>query len=166
MRNETLTQARLKELLAYDPETGIFTWNVKRGKAGKGAVAGTPGTGKYIVIQIDMRFYRAHRLAWFYVYGEWPKPFLDHENRCRTDNWIKNLRIGTKSQNMANVAAKKTNKSGFKGVSLCKHTNRWQAFITVNRKSMRLGRFDTPEQAHEAYCSAAKEHFGEFARAA
>lgn len=89
---------------------------------------------------------------------------VDHRNRNGLDNTRANLRLATHSQNMGNQQRRKDNKSGFKGVSYNRARGKWQAHIMIHKKSIYLGLFTTPEEAHAAYCAAAKEHFGEFAR--
>jgi len=107
--------------------------------------------------------YAAHRLAWFYETGEWPSDEIDHKNRGRDDNWFENLREATRSQNVANTALRSTNTSGFKGVSFDRSRGRFLSKIKVNYRTINLGRFDAPEEAHAAYLAAAQKHFGEFA---
>lgn len=98
-----LTQARLKEILHYDPDTGIFTRRLDRGpNAPKDSVAGTPDKNGYIVIKVDFTQYKAHRLAWLYIYGVWPNNQIDHINHIVDDNRIVNLRDVTNSENQAN----------------------------------------------------------------
>lgn len=165
----TLTQERLKELLHYDPETGVFTWLEDRGGRKAGDIAGCKKR-TYNVISVDDRIYRAHLLAWFYMTGEWPKPFLDHKDTDKHNNAFSNLRIATKSQNMANVGLIKTNNSGLKGVSRYRagdaYGKPWQAGISKDGKQIHIGHFATKEQAHAAYVAKSQELFGEFARAA
>lgn len=157
-----LTVARLKELLEYDPETGVFRSKINRGRAIAGKVLG--GTRGYSQIVIDRRNYKGHHLAWLYVYGEWPSSGLDHINGVVGDNRIANLRLASQQQNVWNKGPSKNNTSGFKGVSLHRGTGKWRATITVNRQQKSLGHFATPEAAYDVYCSKAKEVFGEFAR--
>jgi hypothetical protein len=163
------TQERLKELLEYSPDTGLFFWRQDRGGRRAGDIAGCKKR-TYIVISVDDRVYRAHHLAWLYMTGEWPEPFVDHRDLNKHNNVWDNLRLATKSQNMANVGVIKSNASGFKGVSRYlageKYGKPWQACICVNNKSKHLGHFATKEEAHAAYCDAASKIFGEFARAA
>lgn len=106
----------------------------------------------------------AHRLAWFYAYGVWPQDQIDHRNGIRSDNRICNLREATNSLNKANERRRTDNTSGFKGVHR-RENGRWRARIGVGNRRLALGDFDTPEAAHTAYCQAAAQHFGEFARA-
>lgn len=158
------TQDRLKELLCYDPSTGVFIWKVDRGGMAKAdTVAGTIPKGQYCIISIDSIVYPAHRLAWLYVHGEWPKDDIDHINNNRSDNRISNLREATRSQNLQNASIMSNNTSGYKGVFWIKNKNRWSAQIKINGKRRRLGVFKTALDAHKAYCLAAKEGFGEFA---
>lgn len=159
-----ISQKRLKELLSYSPETGVFSWRVKRSNAAPpiGGAAGGLSNG-YNRIEIDQKQYSAHRLVWLYVYGRWPAKQIDHINGIRNDNRMVNLREASKSQNTQNQKLRLDNKSGLKGVSF--HSNgAWTSRITFNGKRVNIGYFDTKEQAHEAYIAAAKKHFGEFAK--
>lgn len=150
-----LTQSRLKELLHYDPETGVFTWRVNKGGPAKaGGLAGSRNRGGYRIIGIDYRLYQAHRLAWLYIHGEWPKHEIDHINGVRDDNRIDNLRGATHAENHQNRKKSTRNTSGFLGVSWYPATKKWRSRIRTNRKLKSLGLFDTPESAHAAYLSA------------
>ena len=108
---EKITQAKLKELLSYDPETGDFTWLVGRKMAGK--KAGSPHNQGYFTIRISRKLYLSHRLAWLYVYGAFPKIDLDHINGVKSDTRIDNLRECSESQNQWNSRKPKNNISGF-----------------------------------------------------
>lgn len=157
-----LTLERLQEVLEYLPDSGVLIWRVSNShRVRVGDVAGhLHKKWGYIEVRIDGRSYRAHRLAWMLMMGEqWPKQ-IDHINLCPSDNRWCNLRKATNGQNSANrhVYAK----SGFKGVQAC--GNKWTAHITLNKKSKYLGIFNTPEEAHAAYCRAAIECHGEYAR--
>jgi hypothetical protein len=114
------------------------------------------------VYLFDRKIRRSH-IVWVLCRGEWPPSDLDHENRESIDDRIENLRPATTSQNAANTARRTNNTSGYKGVFWDKSARRWRAEITVNRKRIHLGYYDSPEEAHAAYCVAAKKFFGEFA---
>jgi len=155
-----LTQARLKELLEYDPETGIFRW--LRGSFAS-RKAGGPGNEGYWRIWVDGQFYNASRLAWFYVTGAWPPHQIDHINRVPDDNrWI-NLRAATQSQNKANSGCYRNNQLGIKGVRL--HRNgQYEARLRVNGELVYLGCYRTIDEAKAVYDAAALDAFGDFAR--
>ena len=153
--------ARLDALFDFNPETGFFIRKHASGGAKAGDIAGHVNKDGYRYIRIDGKRYLAHRLAWLCVYGEWPPSDLDHEDGNGDHNWIKNLRPATDSQNMANQRKHKDN-IGYKGAY--RTGTRWIAKIKKDGVVRRLGRFDTPEEAHAAYCAAARELFGEFAR--
>lgn len=159
----TLTQTRLRELLHYNPDTGVFRRLVSRRgfNATAGTVAGWLDKDGYRRIQVDGCRYSAHRLVWFYVHGVFPEKQLDHQNGVRDDNRIANLREATPSQNQANSKPKR---NGLKGVCWNKRLQKWQANITINGKLICLGRFGSEIQAHEAYCKSAQSVFGDFAR--
>jgi hypothetical protein len=160
-----LTQQRLRELLMYDPETGIFTWRVRRGgTANAGTVAGSTDTTGHLQIKIDGKLYLAHRLVWLYVHGYWPSLEIDHRDGEKQNNRLKNLRLATSADNSRNTPAKNTNTSGIKGVSWFK--GRWVAQINVSGKKFYLGRFVEKESAGLAYAEAAHRYHGEFARVA
>lgn len=163
----TLTQERLKELLRYDPETGLFYWLVARKRGGAiGDLAGHTSRQGYVVLGVDGKHYKAHRLAWLYFHGEMPTAELDHINLNKSDNRVENLRLASRSQNRSNTRAYKNSASGQKGVSLHGMTGRWQASISANGKQKYLGLFDNRDDAVVAYACAANEMHGEFARVA
>ncbi len=98
-----ITHDRLKEILYYDPVLGTFRWIEKISRKNViGAIAGGLNPKGYVVIIIQGKSYRANRLAWFYMTGEWPKNLVDHKNRIRNDNTWKNLRDFTSKENSAN----------------------------------------------------------------
>lgn len=162
--NNSLTADRVREVLNYDPATGVFTWRVNKGRIKAGSKAGYRMTSGYWSIGVDDRKHLAHRLAWLWTHGRWPKAEIDHANGNRADNRIQNLREASKSQNMQNMGPPKDNTSGFKGVCWAKLRSKWMSRIQINSRYIFLGYHDTPEAAHEAYCEAARKHFGEFAR--
>lgn len=161
-----LTIARLRELLVYDPETGIFRNRISRRRVRAGAVAGCINSQGYVIICIDYVHYRAHHIAWLYHYGRWPEGGeMDHEDMVRHHNAIANLREATQSLNNANRRAYSNNKSGYKGVYWHRRNKKWIAMVRKDRKGIHVGSFDCPKAAHEAYLARAEELFGQFARA-
>lgn len=154
---QKLTVDRLRVLFSYDPETGKFVRNHK-GKTGS-PVSDLPNKGGYLRVRVDGPHYYAHRLAWLYVNGAWPKRHIDHINGDRSDNRIANLREATPAENHQNRALSRKNSSGFTGVFFDKRRKKWIASIGVNRRSKFLGSYSSPEEAAEAYAKAkAKIH--------
>lgn len=154
-----LSQERLRELLHYDPLTGIFVWRqTYHSKAKEGDVAGS-WSGTYFRINIGGISYYLHVLAWFYVYGVWR--LVDHKDRDTSNNTLDNLREATKQQNLWNQGVRCTNLLGVKGVQ--KRGRRFRAYITVDYQTLHIGTYDTLEEAIYARTSAAKRHLGEFA---
>lgn len=152
-----VAQSRLKELLHYDPETGVVTWRATRGGVRAGTVAGSTNHNGYLQIGVDGRDYLVHRLVWLYVHGDWPKHQIDHINGVRADNRIANLREATNAENNQNLAIRPHNTSGFMGACWDSERRKWLAQIRADGKRKYLGRFDTPEVAHAAYLSAKSE---------
>lgn len=148
-----LELSRLRQLLSYDPDTGLFHRRVAVPGTVVGARAGTIAPNDYERIYIDRRSYLAHRLAWFYVHGQWPVGELDHINRVKSDNRLCNLREATPAQNSANRGTRSDNKSGFKGVYWSR--SGWVAVIGRNGTRRFLGRHPTAEAAAAAYMEAA-----------
>jgi len=162
-----ITQQRLKQLLDYNPATGVFTWiksarGVKRSKNRVAGCVRTPPWEPYIVIRVDRVLYLAHRLAWLWFYGTWPQNEIDHIDCNPSNNAIQNLRTATSSDNKGNARTSKANTSGYKGVSVHQKTGSWRARI----RGYHLGLYSNAAEAHLAYMAAARKHFGQFARAA
>ena len=150
-----LNSTRLKEFLKYNPDTGVFIWEQNIGRRVKsGQKAGCLHPSGYVQIRFNGKSYSAHRLAWFYVHGAWPKESIDHINNIRSDNRILNLREANQSENCQNLK-KSRGASGFLGVSIDSvRGNRWKSAIKLNGKNYHLGWFKTAEQAHEVYLIA------------
>jgi hypothetical protein len=147
----------------YDAYTGAFFWRVDRGQRFRaGQEAGTLHSSGYIIIGFEGKYYKAHRLAWLFTYGEWPERDLDHINHKTSDNRIVNLRECTSSQNQANRSSNRNNSSGYRGVTFHKKLGKYQAAIRVNRKPVHLGTFITAVDAAAAYETAARSYFGDF----
>ena len=167
---QQITVERVRELFSYSHETGHLVWRVgRRGPARPGLIAGSVHTNmcgrKYRVIKLQGRRYLAHRLVWLHVHGVWPTNWLDHRDGDGLNNKLGNLREATKSENGCNRGAQANNTSGLKGVRWHKPRQKWLAQIGYKGRKRHLGLFDTPEQAHAAYCRAAIEYHGSFARA-
>lgn len=159
---QELTAEKLRELLHYDPETAVFTWKVSTTNSVKaGDVAGYVNNGGYLLISIQGRAYQAHRLSWFYTYGEWPKASIDHINRNRLDNRIANLRDVSHKQNLQNASKRSDNTSGYTGISRHRLAGKWQAHITHNQKSIYLGLFENLEDAVTARKAAERFYWAD-----
>lgn len=158
--NSTLTQSRLKEILDYDPTTGIFVWATeKRYGLKAGYPAGTQNEQGYIDIQIDKIKHKAHRLAWLYCYGEFPKKNIDHINKIRDDNAIQNLREANHSENGQNRSINKSNTSGFRNVSYVKNYKKWCCSLRLRGKVVYRSYFDSAEEASKTVEQKRKELF-------
>jgi hypothetical protein len=170
----TVTQERVRELLSYDAETGVFTW-LRRSENSRldktfnarfaGTKAGSANSNGYLLIGIKGRLYPAHRLAWLWFHGTMPADQIDHIDGNRANNAIANLREATNSQNQRNRGSTKLNTSGFKGVSWRKEAGKWYAQIKIGGRPIFLGYYDTPAAASASYSVAAAKYHGSFANA-
>lgn len=150
-KRQTLTAELLRELVDYDPATGLFVWKQKRrGQVVPGSIAGHIDKDGYRIFMLAGVSYRAHRVAWFWCHGTFPKQELDHINGNKDDNRVANLREANKSENQQNLAcARVTNGTGLLGAH--KSHTMFEARIKLNGITRRLGRFKTPEEAHLEY---------------
>lgn len=155
---------RLRELLEYDPETGLFTRRLGVRGYRAGTVAGALTNHGYIQCYVDRRNYLAHRLAWLHVHGVAAGGDIDHLNGNRGDNSLRNLRLADRAENMWNRGATRRNRAGIKGVH--PHRHKWVAEICARGRRTYLGIFETAEEAGDAYAAAAARLHGEFARVA
>lgn len=150
----TLTQSRLKELMHYNPDTGVFTRIVRTANCIKvGDVAGSYSRG-YLLIYIERKRYRANRLAFLYMTGSFPAAQTDHINHIRDDNRWVNLRAVTPSENTRNQSRRSNNLSGVNGVGWHQNKGKWHARIRLPNRLIHLGYFATLEEAATARQSA------------
>lgn len=153
-----ITQDRLKAKLSYSPDTGLFTRAVDCGSRFKaGTESGTLSNG-YRQIQVDGKLYRAHRLAFLYMLGEYPKNDVDHIDGDRDNNKWSNLRPATRAENLRNAKIKNTNKSGFNGVCWSKSRSKWEVHVTVDCVHIFLGEFHCKLDAIAARIRANKKY--------
>lgn len=154
-----LTAERLREVLDYNPETGVFTWRVIRKGVTVGSRAGTPHSKGYRTIRIDYVAHYEHVLAWLHTHGVRPTDQLDHRNRVRNDNRLSNLRPATGGENNQNVGLLPRNTSGHPGVSWDRRRDKWAVRIGIQGRQKHVGYFTDLEEAAEAYRVAkAKYH--------
>lgn len=160
-----VTQDLVKRLFDYNEDTGVITWKEVRSKKVKiGQEAGYLSTDSgYRKITVGEKLLYAHRIAFLYTYGFLPK-YIDHKNGNRADNSKANLRECTQTQNNQNSKLRESSKSGYKGVVFDKRSNKWESFITLNRKKKFLGYFDDLELAGFVAEEARNMHYGEFCR--
>ncbi|OYD77979.1 UNVERIFIED_ORG: AP2 domain-containing protein [Burkholderia sp. CF145] len=154
----------LRRVLRYVPSTGKLFWKERLCRsvpAGSEAGGIDPTTG-YLRVGVFGTIIYAHRIAWALHYGEWPDTILDHRDRCRTNNRIRNLRKADSSSNQAN-ANRSSNASGYRGVYWHPVCKKWFSSIQKNGKTRHLGMFSDPVEAAAAYQAAAREMHGEFA---
>lgn len=158
-----LSVETVRELLNYDPETGVFIWRAVPGHGHRpGRQAGSRSGRRRI--NIHGRLVLASQLAWLMVHGVWPDHEIDHKDGDFRNDAIANLRRATRIENQRNIGITKSNKSGSKGVSFHSQRRKWTARISDGVGYRYLGLFLTKEDAATAYAQAAKEVHGEFAR--
>lgn len=157
-RNE-IAYERLRDVLDYDANTGLFTWKKTVSNVRVGSVAGCMNNGNgYISIGIDKKIYYAHRLAWLYIYGYLPEHGIDHIDRNKKNNKINNLREANQSCNMRNTGNQKNNTSGVKGVNLSSSKNKWRSRVKINKKEICIGIFENFNDAVKARWEAEKKY--------
>jgi hypothetical protein len=145
-------------------KNGILYYKIDVAFMKVGDKAGTLRSDGYIGIYIQKKYHWAHRIIWTIFNGEIPEElFIDHIDGNRSNNLIENLRLCTTQENAYNRGKQSNNKSGYKGVSFHKQKQKWVAQIKLEGKNKFLGFFVNPEDAYEAYCAKAIEHYGEFA---
>ena len=158
--NTVITLERLRELLVYEPTTGVFTNRVSRSsRALAGSVAGSPDADGYLQIRLDGKNYKAHRLAWLYITGSWPTGLIDHHNGKVAENRFTNLRDATPRVNSQNVhGARIDSGTGLLGSSFDAKRGKYLAQISINGRKKNLGRYATAEEAHQVHIAAKRLH--------
>ena len=153
-----LTAERLREVLHYDPETGVFTRAVKRAWNALGSENVLPTHG-YLKLGVDGVQYFAHRLAWLHVHGSWPREFIDHMNGCKTDNRIANLREASSRTNCENRHEARSDNvsSGILGVHWSEYHQKWKAQIRVNGRLKHLKYCNSIDEARDVYLNAKRK---------
>lgn len=164
--DQSITQDLIKHRFSYDPETGVFIHrNPTSSRCKIGEVAGNSvGSAPYLYVGINYKRYAAHRLAWLYVYGEWPDAEIDHVNGNGHDNRICNLRKASPSQNQFNQKLPKNNKSGVKGLFWIERLGKWRACVAKTKDGFNgyLGIYSSRDDAIEAIKRGRKLLHGEF----
>ncbi|PYZ35405.1 AP2 domain [Enterobacter ludwigii] len=147
-----ITASRVRELFDYNPETGIFTRKVRTAMRTKvGDIVGNRDSYGYLQVSVDGKLCLLHRLAWLYVYGNFPVGSIDHIDRCKTNNAISNLRDVSHRENMRNLPLARTNTSGYSGVHKRKDSGKFTAHISCNGRKRFLGSYDNANSASSAY---------------
>jgi len=182
---KTVTPEELRELLDYNPDTGALTWKdrplkyfhdnygrytkerayqiFKTSFAGRPALTAKNPNG-YLRGNLFGKSLLAHRAAFCLMEGRWPSNQIDHINGDRSDNRWANLREATNTQNQYNQRSARGSASRFVGVSRCKKSNKWVAYICPEGVKVSLGSYGTEEEAAKARDQAAVKVFGQYAR--
>jgi hypothetical protein len=161
----SISPERVKQVLDYDPDTGVFVRKIKTGPTARiGVPTGCYDSKGRLQIKIDGIAMFGHRLAWMHFYGEVPSSEIDHIDGNNKNNSIANLRLCSRTENCANTKIKSTNTSGYKGVSLHSATGKWRADIMHKGQKHFLGLFECKEAAAMAYAETALRLNGEFAK--
>lgn len=163
-RESEISHGDVLSLFNYDGMSGLFTWRTDRGNGiPAGSVAGFRHVSGYWILVIKRRQFKAHRVAWLYVTGQWPEEEIDHINGIQGDNRFSNLRPATSLQNKLNCGIRKDNTSGVKGVHKTE-SGTWQARVSVGGKRVNLGFFKTAHEAAKVAAQARDVAHGSFAR--
>jgi hypothetical protein len=173
------TASYIRELLVYNMESGTLTWKTrprhhfksdKMFKQWNTQFAGKPAghvskSSGYVMIGIDNKDYVASRIIWILVMGRAPNDRVDHKDRDKTNNAWLNLREASPSENGTNAKVRKHNTTGYTGVTISRYKDlvRYSANMSVDKKRIYLGTFDTPEEARDEYIRASRAYRGEFA---
>lgn len=157
VNREGIAADNIRLYLSYNADTGVFTWTKSPSNCvTAGNVAGVRRKDGYVKINFKNKAYLAHRLAWWYVHGEFPTDILDHIDRDKSNNKITNLRVSSKIKNAQNINVNNTRAvSGLAGAF--KARTAWSSKLKIGDTLIRLGTFKTPEDAHKAYMKAKQE---------
>ena len=146
-RKNNLTQSQLKQELYYNPLTGLFYHKYqKNGRVKANTLAGCKGLD-YVFIGVMGESYKAHRLAWLYMTGKFPKIDIDHKDKNPFNNAFGNLRLATQVCNQRNRKISVNNTSGIKGVSFCVTNGKWVASLRYKGRTKTLGYYLDKENA-------------------
>lgn len=162
-----ITKERVDELLSYDQNTGFFTWKLVEGRGHRelaGKIAGCLAPNGYIMLGIDKKLYRAHRVVFLLEDGVFPEKYVDHIDGDKKNNQRVNLRIVTQQENAFNAKPHKDSKTGIKGVYWDKSRSLFVSQIYLNGKHTHLGRFTSLEEAAIVARDARIKHHGIYAR--
>lgn len=166
MRKRTVNLERVRALFIYRPTTGLLIWRVAHGSfkhIPAGTIAGTKTKSGHLVVRFDGVTHLCHRIIWVWMTGELPANEIDHEDLDGSNNRWKNLRQATHAQNNQNKRPQRNNRLQVKGVRQLPG-GRYQAYISIKRRFVQIGIFDTQEEASGAHQAAAKAQYGRFAR--
>lgn len=163
-----LTAQEVRAIFTYEKKDGFLRWRFAAGMGGRfpaGSIAGRQHVEGYRYISVHGKAYRASRLIWLYVTGEWPNLQVDHKDRNPSNDKWNNLRLATGSQNKANSRKYRNKSCPLKGVQAVqkRHSIRYRAVITKDGVRRSIGNFATAEEAHAAYLREAEILHGEFA---
>ncbi len=162
MSKPIITQEELKRNFHYDELTGIFTYKNNICNKKVGDIAGNVNSAGYVRIGINYASHKAHRLAFLYMIGSFPKHQVDHINGIKNDNRWCNLRKATNTENQWNKPLSIKNKSGYKGVSWDKKSNKWRVQVALNKTKKYLGMFESKELAYKSYVDFSRNNHNEF----
>lgn len=159
----------LRQLLAYDPVTGVLVWLHRDAsffakksaykmwnKRYAGCEAFQTASYGYLHGHIFQKHYFAHRVAWALHYGEWPEDQIDHVNGIRSDNRIENLRSVSQSDNQKNAKLRHDNKSGIPGVDWKTSCSLWRVRASIGKRRILVGYYKNLSDAKVARLEAEK----------
>lgn len=159
--SEELNAETVHRYFEYDPETGALRRRIRSGHQAAGTECRSQKGNGYFQVEFQGRNYLVHRVVWLIATGEWPTRHIDHIDGNRTNNRLNNLRDVSVFLNLQNLkGARKDNRLGLLGVSTDTRTGKFFSRIVVKKELKYLGRYDTPEAAHDAYITA-KRHLHE-----